>query len=224
MVSKDHPFYKLEKKRNSFLAIGLAISLFIALTAMEWTTVTLVTKDLPPEEAIHNKVEIDVVITIQKKKKKKAEIKRAKPQVILNPVKDIIKEWDTVPEIIRDTIFEIPEPPIKDTGKVPPFLVVEKMPQFGTGMKDLMNYLSSKIQYPDHAQTIGKEGIVYISFVINRKGEVVDPKVLKGVGYGLDKEALRVVSNMPNWEPGKQRGKKVPVQFTLPVKFKLKQN
>jgi len=63
---------------------------------------------------------------------------------------------------------------------------------------------------------------VYVQFVVNKKGEIEDSEILRGIGYGCDKESLRVVRGMPKWKPGKQRGKRVPVQFTLPIKFVLR--
>ena len=62
---------------------------------------------------------------------------------------------------------------------------------------------------------------VYVTFVVERSGAVTDVKILRGIGGGCDEEAVRVVKNMPKWEPGKQRGKPVRVQFNMPIKFTL---
>jgi protein TonB len=62
---------------------------------------------------------------------------------------------------------------------------------------------------------------VYVTFVVERNGNVTDVKILRGIGGGCDEEAVRVVQNMPKWEPGKQRGKPVRVQFNMPIKFTL---
>jgi protein TonB len=109
-----------------------------------------------------------------------------------------------------------------DDNTVYVFLPAEHKPKFGKGEADLLNYLAENIKYPEMARAARVSGIVYVTFVVNRKGEVVDPKILRGIGSGCDKEALRVVSNMPKWKPGRQRGKRVSVQFTLPIKYEVR--
>lgn len=99
------------------------------------------------------------------------------------------------------------------------FKVVEDMPQFTDG--NIFDYLAQHVRYPEEAEKNGIGGMVYMQFVIDTTGKVVEPKVIKSVSPELDAEALRVVSGMPAWKPGMQRGKPVRVSFTLPVIFKL---
>lgn len=99
------------------------------------------------------------------------------------------------------------------------FKVVEDMPQFTDG--NIFDYLAQHVRYPEEAEKNGIGGMVYVQFVIDTTGKVVEPKVIRGVSPELDAEALRVVSEMPAWKPGMQRGKPVRVSFTLPIKFKL---
>ena len=99
------------------------------------------------------------------------------------------------------------------------FKVVEDMPQFTDG--NIFDYLAQHVRYPEEAEKNGIGGMVYVQFVIDTTGKVVEPKVIKSVSPELDAEALRVVSGMPAWKPGMQRGKPVRVSFTLPVIFKL---
>ena len=99
------------------------------------------------------------------------------------------------------------------------FKVVEDMPQFTDG--NIFDYLAQHVRYPEEAEKNGIGGMVYVQFVIDATGKVVEPKVIKSVSPELDAEALRVVSGMPAWKPGMQRGKPVRVSFTLPVIFKL---
>lgn len=99
------------------------------------------------------------------------------------------------------------------------FAVVEEMPEFPEG--NLLEYLARQIKYPTTSLENREEGIVYVSFVIDRSGKVVDTRITKGASVLLDKEALRIVNGMPAWKPGKQRGKVVKVQYTLPIEFKL---
>ena len=101
------------------------------------------------------------------------------------------------------------------------FTVVEKQPEFPGGTAELFKYLNKAIKYPVIAQENGIQGRVVCSFVVNRDGSIVDIQVMRGVDPSLDKEAMRVISEMPKWKPGEQRGKPVRVRFILPVQFRL---
>ena len=99
--------------------------------------------------------------------------------------------------------------------------IVETMPSFRGGEQKLFEFLGNNLVYPKKAKEAGIEGQVFVEFYIERDGTVCDAKVLRGIGYGCDEEALRVIGLMPKWYPGKQRGKAVRVRYTLPINFKL---
>ncbi len=101
------------------------------------------------------------------------------------------------------------------------FQVVEQMPEFPGGMQKAMEFLGKNIKYPVAAQEAKIEGRVIVQFVVERDGSVSDAKVMRGVNPELDAEAVRVVSIMPKWNPGKQRGKAVAVKYTMPIMFRL---
>ena len=101
------------------------------------------------------------------------------------------------------------------------FAIVEKMPQFPGGEKAINEFISKTLQYPVIAQENGIQGKVVCSFIINQDGSVTDAEVVSGVDPSLDREALRIVSAMPKWTPGTQRGKAVRVKYTMPVTFTL---
>ena len=105
--------------------------------------------------------------------------------------------------------------------KLEPLLVVEQMPNFPGGETELYKYLQKNIQYPASAKNSGITGTVYVRFIVDNKGKISNVTLLRGIGGGCDEEAIRVVKEMPDWTPGKQNGKSVPVYFTLPVKFIL---
>ncbi|MEE4259504.1 MAG: M56 family metallopeptidase [Bacteroidales bacterium] len=107
----------------------------------------------------------------------------------------------------------------KDTEAT--FEVVEVMPEYPGGMGALIDYLGSNIKYPEQAKKDGIEGKVFVNFVIEKDGSVGETKVLRGIGGGCDEEAMRVVSEMPYWSPGMQRGQAVRVSYNLPISFKL---
>ena len=100
--------------------------------------------------------------------------------------------------------------------------VVEQMPSFPGGDAELMKYLSSHIRYPIKAEENGIQGRVITIFTVERDGSITDIKIIKSIDPLLDKEAIRVINNMPKWIPGKQKGFAVRVRYTLPVSFRLK--
>jgi len=85
----------------------------------------------------------------------------------------------------------------------------------------LTAFISNHINYPKLSEQLGDQGIVYVQFIVTKTGEVKNAKVRKGVTELLDKEAMRVVSSMPNWIPGEQNGEKINVRFTLPIQFRI---
>lgn len=97
------------------------------------------------------------------------------------------------------------------------FIVVENEPKLIGGLKGL----EAKIKYPKLATEAGIEGTVYIQFIVNKKGHVVDPKVIRGIGGGCDTEALKVIKHA-RFVPGLQRGRPVNVRYSLPIVFKLR--
>ena len=119
----------------------------------------------------------------------------------------------------KEALVTEPVKPKEEENKV--FDVVEQMPSFPGGMAALMAYLQKSIKYPPVAEENGIQGRVVCTFVVERDGSVTDVRVAKSVDPSLDKEAVRVVSAMPRWIPGKQNGQSVRVKYTLPVTFRL---
>ena len=101
------------------------------------------------------------------------------------------------------------------------FSFVEESPEFPGGEEKLMKFLTTNLKYPQIARENAVEGNVYVKFIIEKDGSITNIQVARGIGYGCDQEAVRVVKTMPKWEPGKQRGTPVRSRFILPFKFKL---
>lgn len=102
------------------------------------------------------------------------------------------------------------------------FFVVEDMPSFQGGtMNNVRSYIAQNLQYPESVKENGVEGRVFVSFVVNKFGNVTQVKVVRSVDPDLDKEAVRVIKSLPRFTPGKQRGKAVNVKFTFPIVFVL---
>ncbi len=129
----------------------------------------------------------------------------ASSQVALAQQPDSLR-MDTIEEVVEQELFG---------------MILETMPSFRGGEQKLFEFIGKNVVYPQEAIDAGIEGKVFVEFYIERDGTVCDAKVLLGIGYGCDEEALRVIGLMPKWSPGKQRGKAVRVRYTLPVNFKL---
>ncbi len=102
-----------------------------------------------------------------------------------------------------------------------PYIRADEMPNFPGGQASLARYLQSQLRYPDEARANRIEGDVQIRFVIKADGTVSEPEVVQGIGFGCDKEALRLISSMPRWVPGKIGGENVAVYKALSIQFQL---
>ncbi len=135
----------------------------------------------------------------------------------------VIEEGKTAQTTVMLAVAEVaPAPVVKydpDEGEI--FTIVDDMPEFPGGTVELMKYISKAVKYPVIAKENRVQGRVIVTFIVNKNGKIIDAVVVRGVEDNLDKEALRVISEMPNWKPSKQRGQTVRVKYTLPVMFKL---
>lgn len=98
---------------------------------------------------------------------------------------------------------------------------VEQMPEYPGGINALISDIATSVKYPDEAKTKGIQGKVFVSFVVDEQGKVTNAKIERGVEPSLDAESLRVVNNLKNWKPGKEKGKVVKVAYTLPINYAL---
>jgi protein TonB len=137
------------------------------------------------------------------------------------PTQEVLTETNAGTVTQEGEKGEAPPPPV-EVEEPTVFTIVEEMPSFPGGEAELFKYLGKTVKYPPMAQDAVITGVVYMTFVVDEHGKVKDPKVLRGIGGGCDEEAIRVVKAMPPWEPGKQRGKPVRVQYNLPIRFTLK--
>ncbi|TGD78305.1 energy transducer TonB [Hymenobacter wooponensis] len=115
----------------------------------------------------------------------------------------------------KDT-FATPTAP----AEMKPFIHVEEMPDFVGGQAALAKYLQRHLRYPASALRSSISGRVFVAFTVNSDGTIKDVEILKGLGYGTDEEATRVIGSMPAWKPGRQNNRAVPVRYTLPITFR----
>ncbi len=135
-------------------------------------------------------------------------------------LRKIITELGGEIPVLEDESIGIYEAPRVTTNQV--YNIVEQMPEFPGGFEKMIEFLAKNITYPQGAKEAGVKGKVYVEFVVQKDGSLVDIKVVRGIGSGCDEEAYRAVKAMPNWIPGEQRGKKVNVKFILPINFYLR--
>lgn len=116
-------------------------------------------------------------------------------------------------------VKEVPRETVSSVSPV--FQVVEEMPEFPGGMGECLAFLGKNVKYPVEAQLAGVQGKVIVQFVVEKNGSIINPKIVRSIDPTLDGEAIRVISIMPKWKPGMQKGKPVSVQYTVPVTFRL---
>ena len=227
MEVKKSPNANLEGKKAVFTQIGLVVVLSIVLIAFEWTwsdynvDINLSDNDAAVEEEI-------IPITRQDDTPPPPPPPPAAAD-ILNIVENNMdlddeleifdSELDQSAAIDYTQVYQSLEEERDESNEI--FVFAEEMPQFPGGQEAMQKFIAENIRYPMMAKENGIQGRVYVEFVVNEKGAVTNPRVIRGVDPNLDREALRVVQAMPNWKPGKQRNKAVKVSITLPVNFKL---
>ncbi len=227
METKKTPKANLENKRPTWLLVGYVTVLAFMFVAFEWTRdIRVDTSGRINENVFEQDMEIPLT--------RQPEVTPPPPPQVtpINDVLTIIDDDATAEEtnfasseetgedvVIKHIPVTVDEEVVVEDEI---FVIVEENPQFPDGgTAGLLQYLGKNIKYPTIPQENGTQGRVTVQFVVNKDGSIVDVKVIRGVDPYLDKEAVRVISTMPKWIPGKQRGVPVRCKFTVPVTFKL---
>lgn len=226
MELKKNKSADLNKKRFFFLLFSFVVVLTLVIMAFQWESnlgkeANYGIVDPVFEETIiipQTKQELPPPPTPQPKQPK---IKEVPDDVIIeNPKIDFTSEITDETEIPALPVLAV-EPPDEKVSEPPFVYVPEVAPSFPGGNAGINKFLQENIHYPEIATQIGTEGLVYVQFIINEKGNIDSVKVLKGIGSGCDEEAVRAVKLM-KWSPGKQRGIPVKVPRSMPVRFSLR--
>lgn len=227
METKKTPKANLENKRPTWLLVGYVTVLAFMFVAFEWTRdIRVDTSGRIAENVFEQDMEIPLT--------RQPEVTPPPPPQVtpINDILTIIDDDATAEEtnfasseetgedvVIKHIPVTVDEEVVVEDEI---FVIVEENPQFPDGgTAGLLQYLGKNIKYPTIPQENGTQGRVTVQFVVNKDGSIVDVKVIRGVDPYLDKEAVRVISTMPKWIPGKQRGVPVRCKFTVPVTFKL---
>jgi protein TonB len=215
MIPKKNPKISLENKKGMFFQVGLAVTLIAVLISFEWKSYDKSNYNLGDLNLDDMEEEI-IPITRQEVKPPPPP---PPPPEIIEIVEDEVEIENEVEieetDTDEDEIVEIEE----DDEEF--FMVVENMPEFPGGDLGLMKFIQKNVRYPAIAKEYNITGKVYVSFIVDKQGSVTNVKIVRGVDKNLDAEALRVVSLLPKYKPGKQRGKAVRVMFTIPINFTL---
>ena len=227
MEVKKSPKADLENKKTTNLLVGAIIILAVLFVGFEWSERD---KKVTTDTGIADVVFEEEIIPITEQEQPK----QAPPPPEAPKVEEVLEIVENDADVQESTIqasddtqqaVEVKYTPVEveeeEVEEQQIFQVVEEMPEFPGGMGECMKFLGKNIKYPTISQENGVQGRVIVQFVVNRDGSIVDPVVVRGVDPYLDKEALRVISMMPKWKPGKQRGKAVRVKYTVPVMFRL---
>ncbi len=217
----------IEKLRGIFFQIGLIIAGGLTLVAFEWTS-PINPYELPDTDVIYED-EWEMPPILPEKEIEKPDVKYTEAPKKSDLFKVVLEIPEPKPEPTPEPTPEpMPEPepwePYEEPEPTEPeiFTIVEKMPEFVGGNRARLKYLSENVKYPRADKQMGMEGTVHLQFVINKKGEIKNIEILRGVSPTIDAEAIRVLKEMPKWKAGKQRGKPVSVKFHMPIKFELR--
>lgn len=227
MKSKKTDRADLEPKRPIFLEVGMLIALGLVLLAFQWKSYAPKELELGTREASQELEE--VILPTKQEIKIPLPLAPMPTTTVINIVEDdVVVEEDLVIDAEVDEFTEIEEyvPPVEEIEELEEkeeeiFMIVEVNPAFPGGEKARLKFLRDHLNYPIMARETNIQGIVYVTFVVEADGRVTQARVIRGIGGGCDEEALRVVNLMPLWSPGKQRGKAVRVQFSMPIRFNL---
>lgn len=188
--------HKSKSTRNALLKYGLSAPLFGAMMILSSATIS------NEIESIDRTLSNDPAVT-----------------VLAIPAEDFPKP---VAEEMQTDPVTIPEKNTKKGQDTTVFTSVEIFPEFPGGMKAFYEYLSKNLRYSDEARKNNISGKVILQFIVEKDGKLTNIKILRGLGSGLDEEAVRVLTESPNWKPGQQNGKLVRVAYTLPISFNTK--
>ena len=227
MEIKKSPKADLENKKTTNLLIGAILTLAVLFIGFEWSERD---KQVTTDTGLTEIVFEEEIIPITEQEQPK----QAPPPPEAPKVEEVLEIVENDADVEESTIqasddtqaaVEVKYTPVEveeeEVEEQQIFQVVEEMPEFPGGMGECMKFLGKNIKYPQISADNGVQGRVIVQFVVNKDGSIVDPVVVRGVDPYLDKEALRVISMMPKWKPGKQRGKPVRVKYTVPVMFRL---
>jgi periplasmic protein TonB len=241
--NQDYGAYVLRKVYSKNVIVGVIVTALLILLViffpyiMELFKGNEVVEKAPPRKLVYT--ELSAPPPIDKPKPPPPQIQLPKLQKVIKFVppkvvkEQVVEEVPTIEEIKQnevaavevegptEVVFEEPveEVVVEDDNQI--FTVVEQQPEFQGGYEAMINFIRKNLRYPASARRMGVDGTVYVQFVVGKDGSISEVKTIRGISADCDREAERVVKQMPAWKPGRQNGKPVFVRFVLPIRFKL---
>lgn len=224
MKTKKSPNADLESKRTLFFAIGFVLAMGMVFAAFSYRT-PVKAATATGEVFWDSPEEIFIPWTSQEEKPAPnppisikdivVDLEEGEEEIDFSDFTDEIKSGEAI--ALNPVLAErSPEP-----EEVPLVDFAEHMPEFPGGISSLLHFISRSIKYPEPARQNGIQGKIFVRFVVNTDGTISDASVVRPLDPSLDREAIRVVLNMPQWKPGMQNGRPVRVNFTIPINFVL---
>ena len=215
----------LETRRNTHILVGLAVSLAFVWTAFEYKSYDS-SSEMFYTQTVFTEDDDFIIQTDRQKEVKPPEVKVITKILIIDNPDVEVPDIEFTAEIGMDDPIEdqfLVGDDIDEYDEKKIFVTVEDNPVFPGGEEALLRYLGGT-RYPQMAVESGTQGIVHTSFVVEKDGSISNVELVRGIGNGCDEEALRMITNMPNWSPGKQRGLPVRVRYIVPIRFVLQEN
>lgn len=204
--------------RSFFMLLGMVCSLGLILSSFYWQREL----DLEPVQrpVIQEIDDASIEIVHLHFPKPPSPVNKT---AVVEGIVEVTHNPNPEPKAPTRASFPLPDLPTEIDTTADFFVPIgEYYPIFPGGDAALLTYLSQNTRYTSLGREFGIQGIVYLHFVVQSDGSIANVTVLRGLGYGLDEEAMRVVRSMPRWQPGYQGGKPVDVAYMLPIRFTLK--
>lgn len=224
MKTKKNYKKDLTHYRVIFFQIGVIISLSIILLAFEWKTYE--NNEIMIVSAAATQIDSEIIINTKQDLPKP-------PQMKITEIKTTSDDDDKVDDVVdildiengkNDLNVIVPVDIIDDPIiEVDTFVLIPEIaPQFPRGSQAMFKYIKDNLRYTDIAKKTNITGTVYIEFTVEKDGRLTDVHVVRGIGGGLDEEAVKVIESMPKWDPARQGGMPVKVKYQIPIKFDFK--
>ena len=227
MLPKKSDSANLEKQRSAYFQLGLLIALSLSLIAFEWVSPVLEQIEFKRKlTAVEEPYVLHEIIAKQDEQPAKSKQPKSTQPVVPNDYTTTNKNEPETKQDFPDLTF-LDEPtsgPVIEQLPLTPFepWQLDKHPEFPGGEDALRKYIQKRIIYPYKAVSNETEGVVWVTFIIDENGNILDAKIVKDIGNGCGEEALRIVKSLPKWSPAVINGRAVPSLRRLDIRFILR--
>lgn len=244
--NKEYGAYIIRKKYNHSILMGLLFGLFVVFGVLVIPYISRWVKELNGKKEVVLQKQVDITLQeiVPEKEEQKIEFKSETHKIesiqFTVPIvtTEEVVEMTTIEDVQASNPGTVTHQGIENFEGLPEgygneeivgntnteeiFTVVEQIPEFPGGEIAMYEFLNKNMQYPTIAKEQSIQGKVWLGFIVDKFGNISNVEVIRGIGGGCDEEAVRVISMMPRWNPGKQSGRPVSVKFRFPINFTLR--